>query len=90
MKVQGLEFCRADDLLTKLSNQLLLTGVAVGRQNPMMSPPQVLEHRELATARQKDRLNGNGRSGDYGCQLVWDAARVGQVGDDKARQVSQG
>jgi hypothetical protein len=36
-----------------------------------MSPPQVLEYRELATARQKDRLNGNGRSGDYGRQLVW-------------------
>ena len=36
----------------------------------MMSPPQVLEHRELATARQKDRLNGNGRSGDYRRQLV--------------------
>src|SRR5262245_22494230 len=90
LKVQDLEFFGADGLLTKVSNQLHLTVIAVGRQNPMMSPPQVLEHRELATARQKDRLNGNGRSGDYGRQLVRDAARVGQVGDDKARQVSQG
>jgi hypothetical protein len=44
----------------------------------MMSPPQVLEHRELATPRQKDRLNGNGRSGYYRRQLVWDAGRVAQ------------
>jgi hypothetical protein len=29
LKVQDLEFCGADDLLTKVSNQLLLTGVAV-------------------------------------------------------------
>jgi hypothetical protein len=55
LKVQDLEFCGADDFLIKVSNQLLLTVIAVGRQNPMMSPPQVLEHRELATARQKDR-----------------------------------
>jgi putative tryptophan/tyrosine transport system substrate-binding protein len=48
------------------------------------------KHRELGTARQKDRLNGNGRRGDYCPQLIWDAARVGYVGDHKARQVSQG
>jgi hypothetical protein len=33
LKVQDLEFCGADDLLTKVSNQLLLTGVAVNLQN---------------------------------------------------------
>src|SRR5262249_15684242 len=46
-----LEFCGADDLLTKVRNQLHLTVIAVGRQNPMMSPLQVFKHRELAAAR---------------------------------------
>jgi len=40
LKFQDLEFCGAYDLLTKVSNQLHLTVIAVGRQNPMMSPPQ--------------------------------------------------
>src|SRR3954453_7002089 len=62
----------------------------MGGQNPMISSTQVLKHGEFATLRQKDRLNGNRRSRDYRRQLVWDAARVSQVGDDEARQVSQG
>jgi hypothetical protein len=38
LKVQDLEFCGADDLLTKVSNQLLLTGVAVDVQESRKGP----------------------------------------------------
>ena len=62
--------------------------VSVDRKHPVVLPV-VLEHRIGPGRACEQRLNGNSKAGDYSFQLLGDAARVGEVGDDKAGHAGQ-
>jgi hypothetical protein len=90
LKIQNLVLRGTDYPLIKISDQLLWGIIMVGWQNPVVSPPQVLEHRELALTGQKDRLNGNGSGRNNSRQFERDAAWIGDVGDNEPRHMGQG
>src|SRR5438128_2167611 len=76
-----------------------LIGVVEGGQHPMMAPSQILKHRIFTPLYNssvnhewfspEQWLNRNDRMRNHDCDLVWCAARVGQIDDDEAGQVGK-
>ena len=82
MQGSHLSFRRDDDLLCERCEQLLRFLVSVHRKHPVVLPI-VFEHRIGPGCTFEQRLNGNGKTRDDSFQLLGDAARVGQVGNDE-------
>src|SRR6478735_11521126 len=88
-KFQDLEFCGADDLLTEVSKQLLLTGVVVDGQKRWPVPVKV-EHTRLLLHREDNWLHGHRGKVRYNCsQLLQHGFCIRNIGNDESRHASE-
>ena len=84
-----LRFGRGDDVRLKVAQQIAEVGVLVRFQDPMVLLGKVHEHAPRLLRTRDDGLHRHGQIRDDGLQLLRDAPRVGDVGDDEASQMGQ-
>src|SRR6478609_2088212 len=88
-KFQDLEFCGADHLLTEVSKQLLLIGVAVDGQKRRPVPVEV-EHARLLLYREDNWLHGHRGKVRHNCtQLLEHGFGIRNIGNYEPRHPSK-